>query len=176
MGGMIAQHLAARHPRQVRSLTLLATSSGRLGLPLPSPRVLRVARTRPGAGHTPEDAAEYSVRLFATIGSPRYPTPRETLYARALAAARRAPAGAGVQRQMAAILADGDRRPLLRAIVAPSQVLHGDADLLVPIAHGHDLARHLHGAEFHRIEGWGHDLPAALWPVFAGRISALAGG
>jgi pimeloyl-ACP methyl ester carboxylesterase len=174
MGGMIAQHLAARHARKVRSLTLMATSSGRLGLPLPHRRVLAVARSRPSGAHTPEQAAEYSVRLFGVIGSPRYPTPREDLYARALASARRAPAGAGVLRQFAAIVADGDRRPLLRAIGAPTQVLHGDADLMVPIAHGHDLARHIDGARFERIEGWGHDLPAPLWPVFAERIAALA--
>jgi pimeloyl-ACP methyl ester carboxylesterase len=175
MGGMIAQHLAARHPGMVRSLTLLASSSGHLGLPPPRPRVLAVARSRPTGPHTPEQAAEYTVRLFSVLGSPRYPTPREELYARGLAAALRAPAGAGVLRQFAAILADGDRRPLLRAIRAPAQVLHGDADPMLPIAHGHDLARHLRGARFERIEGWGHDLPAPLWPVFAARIAALAG-
>lgn len=174
MGGMVAQHLAARHPDRVRSLTLMATSSGRLGLPLPRARVMAVARTRPRRAHTPEQAADYAARLFAVIGSPRYPTPEPVLREHALAAARRAPAGAGVVRQFAAIVADGDRRALLRAIRAPAQVLHGDADPMVPIAHGHDLARHIAHAGFHRIEGWGHDLPAPLWPVFTARIATLA--
>jgi pimeloyl-ACP methyl ester carboxylesterase len=174
MGGMIAQHLAARHPALVRSLTLMATTSGRLGLPLPRPRVMAVARTRPRGAHTPEHAADYAVRLFEVIGSPRYPTPSGELRERALAAARRAPAGAGVVRQFAAILADGERPGLLRSVAVPAQVLHGDADPMLPIAHGRDLARRLPHAEFHRIEGWGHDLPAPLWPVFTTRIGALA--
>ena len=174
MGGMIAQHLAARHPARMRSLTLLASSSGRLGLPPPRPRVLAVARTRPGVPHTPEQAADFSVRLFGAIGSPRYPTPPDQIRAHAIAAARRAAAGAGALRQLAAILADGDRRPLLRTIHAPTQILHGDADPMLPLAHGHDLARHLPQGRFERIEGWGHDLPAPLWPLFARRIAALA--
>ncbi len=174
MGGMIAQHLAARHPQRVRSLTLLASSSGRLGLPLPHVKVLRVARTRPTGAPTPEQAADYTVRMFTAIGSPRYPTAPATLRSNALAAALRAPAGAGVLRQFAAVLADGDRRPLLRGLGMPAQVLHGDADPMVPIAHGHDLARHLRGARFTRLEGWGHDLPAPLWPVFTAHIEALA--
>jgi pimeloyl-ACP methyl ester carboxylesterase len=173
MGGMIAQHLAARHPGKVRSLVLMATTGGRLGLPPPRAAVRRVARSRPKGAHTPEQAADYSMRLFRVIGSPRYPTPPEVLYAHALAAARRAPAGAGVLRQVAAVIADGDRRGVLRQIAAPTLVLHGDADLMVPIAHGHDLARQVRGARFARIEGWGHDLPAPLWPVFAGHFASL---
>jgi pimeloyl-ACP methyl ester carboxylesterase len=38
MGGMIAQHLAARHPQRVRSLTLMMTTSGAPSLPQPSLR------------------------------------------------------------------------------------------------------------------------------------------
>lgn len=175
MGGMIAQRLAIQHPRLVASLTLLASSSGRLGLPLPRAKLMRVMATRPrGPVITREDAADYHVRLFTTLAGPGWPMPREELARRARAHAERASAGSGVLRQFAAIVADGERWRMLERIAAPTQVLHGDADPMLPLAHGIDLARRIPRAGFDVISGWGHDLPDALLPEFAERISALA--
>jgi proline iminopeptidase len=109
MGGMIAQHIAARHAARVRSLTLMSTSSGRLGLPVPSASVLKLMLSRPSSRISLDAAIDYWVRLFELIGSPAYPMPRDEMVRRAEASLRRAPTGTGVARQLAAILGDGDR-------------------------------------------------------------------
>ena len=69
---------------------------------------------------------------------------------------------AGTARQLAAVVADGDRRALLPLITAPTVVIHGEADPLVPVAAGRELARLIAGAESDFIPGMGHDLPLAL--------------
>jgi proline iminopeptidase len=170
MGGMISQHFAARHAARVASLTLMATSSGRLGLPLPRPPVLRIMLTRPKVPVTMDDAVEYLVRLFTAIGSPAYPMSREEIAQRARTSVERAPAGNGVMRQLATIMADGDRTVMLRLLRAPTLILHGTADPMVPIAHGEQLSRVIPHARFERIQGWGHDLPAPLLATFADHI------
>ena len=174
MGGMISQHFAARHAARVASLTLLATSSGRLGLPLPRAPVLRIMLTRPKTPVTMDDAVDYLVRLFSTIGSPGFPMSRDEIAQRARASVERAPAGNGVLRQLAAIMADGDRSVMLRSLKAPTLILHGTEDPMVPIAHGEQLARVIPQASFERIPGWGHDLPAALLGGLADRIAKHA--
>jgi len=179
MGGMIAQHFASRHPQRARSITLMATSSGRLGLPLPRPSVLRVMLTRPQSGQGLDAAVDYVTRLFRLIGSPAYPMSRNELQRRARAAVERAPLGSGVNRQVAAIISDIERPDLLRRITTPALVLHGIADPLVPLAHGIDLARALPRAKLQTFPGWGHDLPDALARDFATVIAshaAQAGG
>ncbi|MBP6078213.1 MAG: alpha/beta fold hydrolase [Xanthomonadales bacterium] len=174
MGGMIAQHIAARHAARVRSLTLMSTSSGRLGLPLPSASVLKLMLSRPSSRISLDAAIDYWVRLFELIGSPAYPMPRDEMVRRAEASLRRAPTGTGVARQLAAILGDGDRTPLLRRLDAPTLILHGTDDAMVPLAHGHDLARVIPGARLHTLRGWGHDLPEALSAEFAALIAEHA--
>jgi pimeloyl-ACP methyl ester carboxylesterase len=174
MGGMIAQHIALRHAPRVRSLTLMSTSSGRLGLPLPAASVLRLMWSQPRTRISVEAAIDYWVRLFGLIGSPAWPMSREEMERRALASLKRAPTGAGVTRQLAAIIADGDRSPALRRLAVPTLVLHGDADLMVPPAHGRQLAATIPGARLHTIAGWGHDLPDALSDEFATLVARHA--
>jgi proline iminopeptidase len=77
-------------------------------------------------------------------------------------AARRNLCVAGVARQLVAILANGDRSPLLRTIKAPSLVIHGNSDPLVPVENGRDTAAQIPGARYDEIDGMGHDLPPAL--------------
>lgn len=176
MGGMIAQHLAARHPAQVSSLTLIATSSGRLGLPPPRPRVLRHMLGRPRGRVSVEAACDYMVTLFGMIGSPGYPLAVEDMRQRALASVLRAPTGSSIGRQLAAIIGDGSRVPLLRQLRTPTLILHGADDAMVPLAHGRDLLRQIPGARLQQLPGWGHDLPDALAPTLAGLIADHASG
>jgi pimeloyl-ACP methyl ester carboxylesterase len=71
-------------------------------------------------------------------------------------------------------MADGDRTPLLARIQAPTCVVHGEADPLVPVAAGRDLAARIAGAQADFIPGMGHDLPLAILPRLADNIAQAA--
>jgi pimeloyl-ACP methyl ester carboxylesterase len=174
MGGMIAQHIAAEQPQRVASLTLVMTSSGARHLPQPSARVRRALLRRP-ASRAPEDVATHLQWLLGVIGSPGYPPADPArLRERLIAAARRAYHPDGVSRQLTAVMADGDRTPLLARIKAPTLVIHGRDDPLIPAAAGQHLAARIAGAELDLIGGMGHDLPLALLPRLAAGIAGNA--
>ena len=67
-------------------------------------------------------------------------------------------------RQLAAILAAGNRTAELRHITAPTLVIHGTADRLIRPSGGRATARAIPGAHLLTIEGMGHDLPRPAWP------------
>jgi pimeloyl-ACP methyl ester carboxylesterase len=81
---------------------------------------------------------------------------------------------AGTARQLAAVVADGDRSALLKQISAPTRVIHGRDDPLVPVAAGHDLVAKITGAVADIVPGMGHDLPLQLLPQFAAGIAENA--
>ncbi|WP_280156185.1 alpha/beta hydrolase [Piscinibacter sp. XHJ-5] len=174
MGGMVAQQLAVRHPQRVKSLTLMMTTSGARRLPGPSLRVRGALLSRPADPKSFDSIVAHYVQLYKLIGSPAYPSSDQWLWQRLSHSVRRSHRPRGVARQLVAIAADGDRTPLLGRIKAPTQVLHGTADPLVPVAGGRDLAARIAGARLDLVEGMGHDLPVALWPRFADAISAAA--
>ena len=68
----------------------------------------------------------------------------------------------GFARQMAAIVASGDRRKALSGITAPTMVIHGADDPLVPLAGGEDTAATIPGAELHVLARMGHNVPKPL--------------
>ena len=74
------------------------------------------------------------------------------------------PSPRGFMRQFAAIAFDGDRTRRLAAVRAPTVVIHGEEDPLIPLAAGRATARAIAGAWWVPIAGLGHDLPRALWP------------
>lgn len=161
MGGMIAQRLALMAPRRVLSLTSIMSSSGARGLPEASPQVTRALLSRP-AGKGLEAAIDHSVRLFKTIGSPGFPMTDVELRDLVGAAARRSFYPVGIARQMVAVVADRSRADALASVTAPTLVVHGRADPLVPFACGEDTARRIPGARLVGIDGMGHDLPPGV--------------
>jgi pimeloyl-ACP methyl ester carboxylesterase len=174
MGGMIAQQLAARHPKRVKSLTLIMTSSGARALPGPSLKIRSGLISRPKKPQDIDSIVEHSVKLFRLIGSPAYPASDEYLQATLGMSVRRSYRPQGTARQMVAIASDGDRSELLGQIRIPTQIIHGNADPLVPVEAGHDLASKIAAAQIDVIEGMGHDLPPALWPRFVAGIANAA--
>ncbi|MCA6245402.1 MAG: alpha/beta fold hydrolase [Phenylobacterium sp.] len=68
----------------------------------------------------------------------------------------------------------GDRSPRLARITAPTVVLHGADDPLLPAEGGRDTAAKIPGAELRIVEGMGHDLPPALFGIVADAILAAA--
>lgn len=172
MGGMIAQLVAARSPGRVLSLTSIMSSSGRRGLPGPTPAARSVLMRSPARPQQRQQVVDRAVEVFRTIGSPAFPTPERLLRANIERALDRSVCPAGLARQMVAVVAGGDRTPLLRKIDCPTLVIHGAADPLLPAACGEDTARAIPGARLHLIEGMGHDFP----PQLTERLLALLDG
>jgi pimeloyl-ACP methyl ester carboxylesterase len=172
MGGMIGQVLAARHPTAVRSLVSIMSNTGSLRSGQPALRIYSMFLRR--APRERDAFIAHMERVFAAIGSTGLP--RDTNEIRALAAVSydrdHDPAGPG--RQLAAIVASGDRTAELRRITAPTLVVHGTADRLVAPSGGRATARAIPGAELMMIEGMGHDLPRAAWPGLIDAITAHA--
>jgi pimeloyl-ACP methyl ester carboxylesterase len=172
MGGMIAQSLAARHPGAVRSLTSIMSSTGSLRSGQPALRVYSVFLRR--APREREAFIRHMEHVFAAIGSTGLPRDGDDI--RAIAARSfdrdRDPEGAG--RQLAAIIAAGDRTPELRRITTPTLVIHGTADRLVSPSGGRATARAVPGARLLSIPGMGHDLPRAAWPMLIDAIAEHA--
>ncbi|MCX9156332.1 alpha/beta fold hydrolase [Niveibacterium sp. 24ML] len=171
MGGMIAQLLAARQPQRVLSLTSIMSSSGNPRYARPKLRALRAVLGRPAEPGNPESGVEHLIHVFSVIGSPGFPSDRDRLRQQIIAGIGRAYHPAGTTNQLLAVIANGDRRRVLKQISAPTLVLHGDADPLVPLAAGRDTARHIPGARLQVVAGMGHDLAPGVQVILVEAIA-----
>ncbi len=160
MGGMIAQHLADQAPQRVESLTLIMSSSGAEGLPMPNAALLQLLARR-GAPNR-EQALEQQADLLAALGSPRVEDDRQALLQQAAIAYDRAFNPEGVKRQITAILAESSRVELLNRLRVPTLVVHGTADPLLPVMHGVHLAAHIRGSQLRLIPGFAHRFQEAF--------------
>jgi pimeloyl-ACP methyl ester carboxylesterase len=173
MGGMISQLLASRFPNRLLSLTSIMSTSGARSLPRTPAKITRQLMRR--SQDTGFDAyLENSIRTYRLIGSPGYMPDDETLRQKITTGFNRSYHPQGYARQLTAIVASGDRVNELKKITAPTLVIHGNADILVPVEGGIDTARHIQQSRLELFDGMGHDLPAALLPRFVELISELA--
>ncbi|MGV0035169.1 MAG: alpha/beta fold hydrolase [Candidatus Azotimanducaceae bacterium WSBS_2022_MAG_OTU7] len=164
MGGMIGQVLAATHASRLHSLFSVMSSSSRKGLPAATPEAAATlsAETDPNAGD--EGIIKATSEGLRVCGSPGYPLTKMQRDQIARNRHQRDYTPDGVVRQMAAIVAGGNRISLLESIKVPTLVIHGADDPLLPLAAGKDTAETIPGARLAVIPGMGHDLPEALVP------------
>ncbi|MBI6706501.1 alpha/beta fold hydrolase [Pseudomonas viridiflava] len=168
MGGMIAQHLADLAPSRVESMTLIMTSSGAQGLPMPSPALMQLLARR-GAPNR-EVAIEQQADLLAALGSPQVKDDRAQLLHQAAVSYDRAFNPEGVKRQIMAILAEPSRVELLNRLRLPVLVVHGTADPLLPVMHGVHVAAHIQGSQLRLIPGLAHRFQEAFKAPLLGAV------
>jgi pimeloyl-ACP methyl ester carboxylesterase len=161
MGGMIAQTLAARHPASVLSLTSIMSMTGSRWKGQPSPLLYPMFLRRPAEGR--EQSIERTRKVFKAIGSRGLPQDPDIIRDIAERSYDRDPDPRGPGRQLAAIIASGDRTAELRDVKAPTLVIHGTDDRLVGLSGGRATAKAISGAKLLKIKGMGHDLPRAAW-------------
>lgn len=166
MGGMIAQIVAAKYPEHTISLTSIMSTTGRRDLPQAKPEAM-AALTTPPASDSREDRIAQGIKTWRVIGSPGFAATDGELRVTVEAAVdRSAYDPAGIGRQLLAIVASPPRNDILKNVKAPAQVIHGEADPLIPMEGGKDTAASIPGAKLHLVPGMAHDFTNALVPVY----------
>lgn len=172
MGGMIAQALASRHPARVASLTSIMSTSGYPRASVGNPKALRAILQLPPDPKDLGAVARHLEHVLRVIGSERFPPDDAVMKDLCRRVAERGLDPQGATRQLFAILASGDRRESLGRIGAPTLVIHGSDDPLLPVEGSRDIARHVPDAELWVVDGMAHDLPGPLVPALVERIAA----
>jgi pimeloyl-ACP methyl ester carboxylesterase len=138
MGGMIAQEFALNYPEKVNRLVLGCTAcGGRTAIPA-APNVLAVLMAR--ATMTPEEGAKAMVPYIYDASTPRDRIEEDLAIRR-----RNYPEVAGYMGQVQAILA-WSAFERLGQIEAPTLIIHGETDQLVPPENAPILARAIAGS------------------------------
>ena len=174
MGGMIAQEMAITYPERVKTLTSIMSTTGDRKLPQATREATAMLMAPP-----PTTRDEFIIRFGQTwkllrVGS--FPEDETRDRARAERTYARGLNPAGVNRQFRAILSSGSRKDRLKAVKAPTLVIHGDVDPLVRPEAGRATAAAIPGAKLVMIKGMGHALPIPLWPEIIGAIADHAHG
>ena len=174
MGGMIAQEIAISFPQRVRSLTSIMSTTGNPKVPPPTREAGAMLMAPP-----PTTKEEFLTRFAQTwkvlrVGSFPLDEAKDRERAERIFARGLNPAGVG--RQLRAILASGSRKERLRAVKAPTLVIHGTVDPLVRPEGGKDTAASIPGAKLLMIDGMGHAIPIPMWPPIIDAIDKHAHG
>lgn len=169
MGGMIAQVVAYRHPQHVLSLTSIMSNTG-------NPQSVQGNSDALAAVIAPSPTernayVEHNMKVWRKIWSPGFPFEEERARAFLENSYDRSFCPSGAVRQNIAILACGDRTASLATIKAPTLVIHGSSDPLIPLDAGKEAARAITGADLLVIDGMGHDLPQGVWRDISSAIA-----
>jgi len=174
MGGMIAQLMAIHHSHRMLSLTSIMSTTGNAKLPQADKAAIETL-TAPIESMEEEWLIEHGIAIQNAIGSPGFAPDPEQQRARVTQTIKRSVYPAGMPRQLAAIIDDGDRTKRLANVTVPTLVLHGEGDPLVKVEAGRATAAAIPDAKLVTIPGWGHDLPQQLIARMADEITEHTG-
>lgn len=172
MGGFIAQLVALNHPERVLTLTSMISGPGGEDEVQPTPQAMALLMTL--VPETRQERIDLGLRAKKELLGPADPFDESYERARVSAAVDRAYHPAGFVRQLQAIGAASSRLSRLAELRIPALVVHGDADILVPVENGRLVAAAIPGARLLEIPGMGHDVPRRVWPQVADAIAELA--
>jgi pimeloyl-ACP methyl ester carboxylesterase len=169
LGGMIAQHLALRHPRRVSGLVLAATTCGPPVGTLPNLRLLPpMVRSLAGDARALGELRRLLVNPQTLARTPRLFDEWDRQMS------RQAWRWSGFAGQLAAAALHSTGLSLGR-VRCPVEVIAGDADRIVPPVNSRILARRIPAAALTLVPGAGHafplEAPAAL-PAAIRRVAA----
>lgn len=151
MGGMISQLIALDHASRLDRLVLMSTHSGGPNVVYPNGEVAGVFQTDPG---TPVDVLmRRAMRLISAPGyADSHPEAIDELVR--LAVLQPTPWRAFMA-QLQAII-ESDRSTRLSKVAAPTMIVHGDVDPLIPYPNGVALAKLIPNAKLVTLTGCGH--------------------
>ena len=168
MGGMIAQLVGIHHADKCLSLTLMMTHSGSSDVAQPTFAAKKSFFGAPKS-RSPSDIAEFQT-TWCKIHTGNMKVDDKRMYTRQLHSYQRSTFD-GSLRQAAAILTAESRAEALKKVNIPTLVLHGGADILVPVKNGHQIASLIPNAKLVVYPDMGHIL---LPDSFEGIVNELA--
>jgi len=152
MGGMIALNLALRHPARVRRLVLGCTTAGGRLFVHPDHEVLAALTMQPTSGDRRRDFYD---GLWTSLGD-RCRTENVAVVDQLAELAVANPQSPQAYADQLAAIATHNVAGRLEEIRAPTLVLHGAADRLIPVENARLLADHIPGARLILYPDAGH--------------------
>jgi 3-oxoadipate enol-lactonase len=151
LGGMIAQHLALRHPGRVRSLVLAATTPGGRRGTVADADTLAFFQRR--GAMPPEEAVWASVPYNY---APRTRAHHADRIGEDIVQRLRFPFAPEPYREQLAAALGHDPGDGLASLALPTLVVHGERDRMIPVANAHALSHAIPGAELALYPEAGH--------------------
>jgi pimeloyl-ACP methyl ester carboxylesterase len=173
MGGFIAQELAITYPELVKKLVLVATSAGSPTHVSAAPEIMGLLMRNDA-----EDVPTRVTRTFTAITGKGYMESHPDDLQRAIQNALAKPMSLeSYQRQLGAVMGHMGvgTASRLNQIKAPTLVIHGDYDPLVPYPNGRFLAAHIPGAKLSTYPGVGHLPPTEAAERFNREVMEFLG-
>lgn len=163
MGGAIGQLVAISAPERVASLVSIMSSAGRTAGDVDEDATALLDRFERERVTDSDASIRESVESWRLCAGTTRMFDEQWWYEFVREQHQRAPNPSANAHHRSAMLRSGSRRAALRGVQAPTLVIHGDEDPLVPLAEGEEVARLTPGARFLRVAGMGHELPPWTW-------------